>query len=881
MRKTNVPHTKPEQPRMPGKVVKKAMIPTFCFAVLSTGAFHEAVYAEQPNSVQSSVKSNVTTKYVNISSGSLNLRKTPSTKAAIVTSLAKGTAVTVYSEANGWAKVKANGKDGYVSTSFLSAANSDSFTKQSTTQTVTKYVNIASGSLNLRENASTGSKVIGSLKKGSTVTVYSEAKGWAKVKAGSKIGYVSTSFLTSKDSNSNSGSSGFTNQSITTPVTKYVNVSSGSLNMRNSASTSASIIVKLAKGTSVKVYSISGGWAKVEAYGKTGYVSSAFLGDKSQSTNNDSSLSTQKITTKYVNIKASSKLNVRKSTSTSSAIITKLTNGTEVKVISESKGWAKIQVNGQQGFVSSEFLVSKISSPKPPPPKTETPKTVTKYINVKLGSSLNMRTAASTKASVLLKLARGVEVTVYSEANGWAKIQVYGKTGYVSSDFLTATKPVAGSDSNTIKNPAPGSNTGSGSNTSPGSNTGSGSTTAPGSNTGSGSGSSGNNGSNQSKPTAVEKYVNVIYGSSLNMRAAASANADVITKLARGTLVTVLSEANGWSQVTANGKTGYVSSQYLSDTAPFNPNTTGPSIEKVYESYNLSLADMVKIEMASNPQTDKKYDTYIRSDALTLTSPTNGIVNGPSWNVRGGAGAEYWNVGQVKDKDTLQILATVKGKDGFDWYKVAYNKTWVNASPDDVSYYVNPKNFLGTTANSLQFLKLSVTTELDAKEVNDRVLSGKGILQGLAATFITAGEKYGINEMYLIAHALLETSNGRSELANGVQVNGKKVYNMYGIGAYDADAINSGAQFAYNSGWFTPEDAIIGGAQFIANGYINAGQDTLYKMRWNPRAAAANGRATHQYATDIGWAAKQVKQMYNLYSLIDSYKLVLEIPQYK
>ncbi|WP_382549480.1 hypothetical protein, partial [Streptomyces sp. NPDC057131] len=63
--------------------------------------------------------------------------------------------------------------------------------------------------------------------------------------------------------------------------------------------------------------------------------------------------------------------------------------------------------------------------------------------------------------------------------------------------------------------------------------------------------------------------------------------------------------------------------------------------------------------------------------------------------------------------------------------------------------------------------------------------------------------------------------------------------------------------------------------------YINAGQDTLYKMRWNPGAAESTGNATHQYATDIGWASKQVTQIHNLYSLLNSYTLKLEIPVYK
>ncbi|MGG1571290.1 hypothetical protein [Peribacillus frigoritolerans] len=52
-------------------------------------------------------------------------------------------------------------------------------------------------------------------------------------------------------------------------------------------------------------------------------------------------------------------------------------------------------------------------------------------------------------------------------------------------------------------------------------------------------------------------------------------------------------------------------------------------------------------------------------------------------------------------------------------------------------------------------------------------------------------------------------------------------------------------------------------------------------MRWNPTAAEKYGYASHQYATDIGWATKQVKQIYNLYSLLDSYKLTIEVPKYK
>jgi mannosyl-glycoprotein endo-beta-N-acetylglucosaminidase len=625
--------------------------------------------------------------------------------------------------------------------------------------------------------------------------------------------------------------------------------------MRNSPSVSASIIVKVAKGTSVQVYSEANGWSKIVAYGQTGYVSSEYLSEALQNSSNGVT-SVQKSVIKYVNVSEGSSLNLRGSDSQSSSVIVKLQNGTEVQVISTSNGWAKVQANGQIGYVSTDFL----SDTKPNTGTQEKEQVVTKYVNVSLGSSLNMRKNPSVNASIIVKIARGVAVTVLSESNGWANIEAYGQTGYVSTEFLSAANPAAGADKSNSNNnsdivPSPAENSGTDLYT--------------------------GNSSDTSVNESATKYVNVIFGSSLNMRSSASAESSVITKLARGTVVTIISEENGWSKVSANGAEGYVSSQYLSAAEPFDPNQPSSTSDTAYESYGISLSNMVKLQMEADPQTDKKYDTYIRSDALTLKSSTSGTVKDSGWNVRGGAGTNFWVVGQVSNGDSLQILSKVMGSDGYYWYQVTYNKPWVNASPDDVTYYINPTNFINSTVDSFQFLKLSVTANLNSAEVNNRILNGKGILQGKASAFITAGTTYGVNEIYLISHALLETGNGTSQLANGVTINGKTVYNMYGIGAYDSDPVSGGAKYAYNAGWFTPEDAIIGGAQFIAKGYINAGQDTLYKMRWNPNSAVSNGCASHQYATDIGWASKQVNQIYNLYQLLDSYKLALDIPKYQ
>ncbi|RSD26992.1 C40 family peptidase [Mesobacillus subterraneus] len=59
------------------------------------------------------------TYIVKTNSGSLNVRKKPSTSGAIVTKLSKGQAVTVTSQSKGWAKISVKGKKGYVSSKYI------------------------------------------------------------------------------------------------------------------------------------------------------------------------------------------------------------------------------------------------------------------------------------------------------------------------------------------------------------------------------------------------------------------------------------------------------------------------------------------------------------------------------------------------------------------------------------------------------------------------------------------------------------------------------------------------------------------------------------------------------------------------------------------
>lgn len=221
------------------------------------------------------------------------------------------------------------------------------------------------------------------------------------------------------------------------------------------------------------------------------------------------------------------------------------------------------------------------------------------------------------------------------------------------------------------------------------------------------------------------------------------------------------------------------------------------------------------------------------------------------------------------------------------------------ASQSAVAYYMNPNNFGKDSAEIYQFLVLSTPVEgLNATTVNSQALKGMGVLENTANAFIQAGLDNKVNAIYLMSHAIHETGKGTSALAKGIEVgvnslgkpemvtaqnranltNIKKAYNVYGIGAVDANADKLGAETAYQNGWFTVKDAIIGGASFVKAKYIGVGQDTLYEMRWDPTKPT-----NHQYATHIMWAvlqAQRIQEIYEQTGADKTTKMVFEIPSY-
>lgn len=223
---------------------------------------------------------------------------------------------------------------------------------------------------------------------------------------------------------------------------------------------------------------------------------------------------------------------------------------------------------------------------------------------------------------------------------------------------------------------------------------------------------------------------------------------------------------------------------------------------------------------------------------------------------------------------------------------IMYNRNYPftsHGSLANVKAFADAESLSLNSTQVYQFLSLKYIDGISADVLNKEINKYEGALKGKGSVFIEAGKTHNINPVYLNLHAALETGNGTSQLATGVDYktpDGKtvKVYNMYGIGAIDSDPIGGGAKTAYENGWTTPDKAIIGGAKWIGDRYIHCSQtssmadkDTLFEMRW---AIGEYPSGWKQYATDVAWAYKQAINYEKILSQCPSAKLKFQIPRF-
>ncbi|MGF2620665.1 cell wall-binding protein EntB [Bacillus cereus] len=115
-------------------------------------------------------------------------------------------------------------------------------------------------------------------------------------------------------------------------------------------------------------------------------------------------------------------LNVREKPTTESKVVEKVKNGEELKVINTEDGWSKIELNGKEVFVSSEF---------------------TKDIYHVTADLLNVRSESNTESKILGRLKKDDVIESTKQVkDGWLQFEYKGKTAYVNVSFLSSKAPI-------------------------------------------------------------------------------------------------------------------------------------------------------------------------------------------------------------------------------------------------------------------------------------------------------------------------------------------------------------------------------------------------------------------------------------------------------
>ena len=482
--------------------------------------------------IMSDVRSVKKGKVVNISTN-LRIRSEADINSNVIGYLNNGAIVDIIGESGNWYKVSFNGKNGYASKDYISVDNNSNSSNGSYEKG--RVINVTSG-LRIRQSASTGSAILGTLHNGDVFDIIAKSGQWYNIKSGGIVGFIHGDYVQVVNSGSSEESRPAEKPSSSNG--KVVNITSN-LRVRSAASTNSSTLGYLVNGQGVNITGETGNWYKIDFKGTTGYVSKDYIqkttdnGSNSNGQTGNNNGNPQVNSEKGYVVNVQSTLNVRSGAGSNHNIIGHLSNGDKVDIIGESGSWYKIKFNGSVGYVSKDYINKGHTSDSNNNNNNNNNSAteVLKGYVVNVHSTLNIRAEASTSSEVLGVLYNKEEVDIIGENGDWYIIKFDGKRGYVSKEYISKVKP---EDSN-----------------------------------------SSNNGSSSGVATKKMGQVHNVE-SNLRVRSDASIDSMVLGYLMDGERVEIIGEKGNWYKILFRGKPGYVSKDYMKivDATTSNPSST-------------------------------------------------------------------------------------------------------------------------------------------------------------------------------------------------------------------------------------------------------------------------------------------------------------------
>ena len=398
-----------------------------------------------------------------VNCSSLNVRSGAGTKYDVVTTVSRNQAVTITgtskdSSGDKWYSVtfSKSGKSykGYVYAEYITVTKSDSNSNNSSndntssdTMSVAAVVNC--DALNMRSGAGTNYSVVTTLTKNTAVTITGEAKDsngttWYKITVGSKTGYVHSSYLTKKSSDSSDN-----NSSSDSDVSgKTMKVAYDAVNVRSGAGTSKGVVCVVYQDETVTVTgqskdSSGNTWYQIKtSSGKTGYIRSDLLkaadSNSSDTKKDNTSDTTSDMTGQKMQV-TDDGVNMRSGAGLSYKVVEVIYLEDTLTVLGEAKDsngtvWYKVKAqSGNSGYIRSDMLKKTSSSSDSKSDSSSNNSQTSGYV---VDGSLNVRSGAGTSYKVLTVIPEGTKVSIIEsvkDGNGdkWYHIKVtYSGTNY-------------------------------------------------------------------------------------------------------------------------------------------------------------------------------------------------------------------------------------------------------------------------------------------------------------------------------------------------------------------------------------------------------------------------------------------------------------------
>ncbi|WP_160721905.1 SH3 domain-containing protein [Bacillus sp. USDA818B3_A] len=289
-------------------------------------------------------------------------------------------------------------------------------------------VTISTDTVNVRSGPGLSYPLVLTAVRGESYSIVSEKGDWLEIKLGvGQTGWV-VSWLVTKD---NEEESGTTSGSAGRNAAK---ANTDQLRIRSGPGTSFPIVGSLNQGQEVTILDQNENWYKITSDFGEGWVLREFLQVQSGENYSDSSNSTEMGTVNADTI------NIREEASETSPILGKLTNGTDVTIVSKENNWLEIRYSDLSGWVKAEFIDTQSKTSQNTPKK----KLTGVYGTVTAGS-LSVRSEPSLNADIISSVSKDQRFAILEENNNFSKVEFEsGSFGWISSLYLeksTESKP--------------------------------------------------------------------------------------------------------------------------------------------------------------------------------------------------------------------------------------------------------------------------------------------------------------------------------------------------------------------------------------------------------------------------------------------------------